>query len=184
MTQDVDIGARLRQVRRAHGLSQRQLAAKAGVTNAMVSLIENNRANPSVGMLKRILDGVPISLSDFFALGREAEAQVFFRADELKEIAGGRISYRQVGEGGPGQQLQILRERYRPGADTGKAMLRHDAQEGGIVIRGRLELTVGKQKRVLGPGDAYYFDSRIPHRFRNLGDEEVETVSACTPPSF
>jgi mannose-6-phosphate isomerase-like protein (cupin superfamily) len=37
---------------------------------------------------------------------------------------------------------------------------------------------------VLGPGDAFYFESRIPHRFRNVGDEEVEVVTACTPPSF
>lgn len=184
MSQEIDVGARLRQVRRAHGLSQRDLAAKCSVTNAMISLIENGRTNPSVGMLKRILDGIPISLSDFFALDDEPQRQVFFQADELKEIADGRISYLQVGAGGADQTLQILRERYRPGADTGQAMLRHDAQEGGIVIRGRLELTVGKQKRVLGPGDAYYFDSRVPHRFRNVSDDECEVVSACTPPSF
>jgi mannose-6-phosphate isomerase-like protein (cupin superfamily) len=36
----------------------------------------------------------------------------------------------------------------------------------------------------LEPGDAYYFDSRLPHRFRNVGEEECEVVSACTPPSF
>jgi mannose-6-phosphate isomerase-like protein (cupin superfamily) len=43
---------------------------------------------------------------------------------------------------------------------------------------------VGDQRRVLGPGDAYYFDSRLPHRFRNIGEEVCEIVSACTPPSF
>jgi mannose-6-phosphate isomerase-like protein (cupin superfamily) len=37
---------------------------------------------------------------------------------------------------------------------------------------------------VLGPGEAYYFDSRIPHRFRNPADEICELVSACTPPTF
>jgi len=184
MSTEIDIGSRLRQVRRTNDMSQRDLSKRSGVTNAMISLIENNRTNPSVGMLKRILDGIPISMSDFFALEDEPQRQVFFQADELKEIADGRISYRQVGPGSRNQTLQILRESYRPGADTGKAMLRHDSQEGGIVIRGRLELTVGKQKRVLGPGDAYYFDSRTPHRFRNVSDDECEVVSACTPPSF
>jgi mannose-6-phosphate isomerase-like protein (cupin superfamily) len=37
---------------------------------------------------------------------------------------------------------------------------------------------------VLGPGDAYYFDSRTPHRFRNVGEEECEVVSVNSPPSF
>jgi mannose-6-phosphate isomerase-like protein (cupin superfamily) len=37
---------------------------------------------------------------------------------------------------------------------------------------------------VLGPGDAYYFNSRQPHRFRNAGKAEVEVFSACTPANF
>ncbi len=184
MPHDIDVGNRLRQLRRTKGLSQRALASQSGVTNAIISLIENNRTNPSVATLKRILDGIPISLSDFFAMEHEPRRQVFFQAGELKEIADGRISFLQVGTGSSGEQLQILRERYQPGADTGKAMLRHNSEEGGIVIKGRVEITVGKQKRILGPGDAYYFDSRVPHRFRNVSDDECELVSACTPPSF
>ena len=80
--------------------------------------------------------------------------------------------------------LQILHEQYQPGADTGQNMLRHSSEEGGVVLRGRLEVTVGDQRRVLGPGDAYYFNSRLPHRFRTVGEEVCEVVSACTPPSF
>jgi mannose-6-phosphate isomerase-like protein (cupin superfamily) len=80
--------------------------------------------------------------------------------------------------------VQILHERYAPGADSGKAMLRHDSEEGGVVISGRIELTVGERRRVLAPGEAYYFDSRQPHRFRNPFEEECIVVSACTPPSF
>lgn len=181
---DAEIGARVRHLRKAAGMSQRELAAKSGVTNAMISLIEGNRTNPSVGTLKSVLEGLEISLADFFAMTPEAEQKVFYTADDLVEIGGGRISYRQVGADLRGRTLQILHERLKPGADTGKAMLHHDAQEGGVVLRGRVELTVGSQKRVLRAGDAYSFDSRIPHRFRNVGDEECEIVSACTPPSF
>jgi mannose-6-phosphate isomerase-like protein (cupin superfamily) len=63
-------------------------------------------------------------------------------------------------------------------------MLSHDAEEGGIVLQGRLEVTVGEQVQVLATGDAYRFNSRLPHRFRNTGNEECIVVSACTPPSF
>jgi len=41
-----------------------------------------------------------------------------------------------------------------------------------------------EQVRVLGPGDAYYFESDQPHRFRNIGPEPCELISACTPPTF
>jgi mannose-6-phosphate isomerase-like protein (cupin superfamily) len=78
----------------------------------------------------------------------------------------------------------MLAERYAPGADSGKILLQHQGEECGIVIRGQLEVTVGAEKTVLGPGDAYSFDSREPHRFRNVGAEPCELVTACTPPSF
>ena len=75
-----DLGARLRSLREMHGLSQRELAKRAGVSNAIISLIEQNRNSPSVGSLKRVLDGLPISLADFFAGEAAARPQVFFSA--------------------------------------------------------------------------------------------------------
>lgn len=180
----IDIGERLRYLRGRHKLSQRELAKRAGVTNSTISLIESNQMNPSVGALKRILDGIPIGLSEFFAIEPERPHQAFFRADELIEIGKGRISFRQLGESMSGRKLQILKEHYQPGADTGRVLLVHDGEEGGIVISGRIEVTVGDERRILGPGDAYYFESRRPHRFRCVGPQPCEVISACTPPTF
>jgi len=180
----VDIGNRLRQVRLRAKLSQRELSKRAGVTNSTISLIEANQTNPSVGALKRILDGIPIGLAEFFSVEPEAPSQAFYRADELVEIGKGSISYRQVGDSLVGRTLQILKEHYQPGADTGKVPLVHDGEEGGIVLTGRLEITVDGERRILGPGDAYYFESRRPHRFRCVGPNPCEVVSACTPPTF
>lgn len=180
----VDVGGRLRTLRVARKLSQRELAKRAGVTNSTISLIESNQTNPSVGALKRILDGIPIGLAEFFAFQPDAPKKVFYRADELVEIGKGPISYLQVGENLFGRALQILKERYEPGADSGRIPLIHEGEEGGVILSGRLEITVDDQRRVLSAGDAYYFDSRRPHRFRCVGDAPCELVSACTPPSF
>jgi transcriptional regulator with XRE-family HTH domain len=179
-----DMGQRLREIRERFGLSQRALAARADVTNGMISLVEKNRSSPSVATLKKILDVFPMSLAEFFASGQPEQPAIFYRADELVEIGGGPISYRQVGSSLQGKALQLLHERLQPGADTGSAMLRHDGEEGGVVVRGEIELTVGTTTRVLRAGDAYAFSSSVPHRFRNLGREACEIVSACTPPSF
>jgi transcriptional regulator with XRE-family HTH domain len=180
----LDVGRRLRELRARHQLSQRALAARAGVTNGMISLVEQNRTSPSVGTLKKILDAFPMSLSEFFAAGPPQPRTIFFRADELVELGGGAISYRQVGRSLEGKALQLLHERLQPGADTGAAMLMHEGEEGGVVVRGELCLTVGEATRVLRAGDAYAFPSRTPHRFQNLGRSVCEVVSACTPPSF
>ena len=109
---------------------------------------------------------------------------MFYAATELREIGKGRISYRQVGGNLLGHDLQMLYEVYEPGADTGRVMLSHEGEEAGIVIEGHLELTVDGERKILGPGDAYLFKSRKPHRFKALRNGRRVVVSACTPPSF
>ncbi len=178
---DFDLGARLRYVRQAAGLSQRELAKRAGMTNAAISVIENNQSSPSVASLKKVLEVIPLSLTDFFALETPAEYKIFFQSEELVPITQGAVQYRQVGDMRY-HNLQILHERYTPGADTGRSMLQHESEEGGIVLEGTLELTVGERKTILKAGDAYLFDSRQPHRFRNIGKVDCVIVSACTPP--
>lgn len=179
-----DLGIRLKALRGRQGLSQRQLARKSGVSNATISLIEHGRTDPSLGLLKRVLDAMGMSFAEFFAAETRQSEQCFFSQSELTEIGSGPISYRQVGANLSDSHLQILHERYRPGADTGQSMLSHDAEEGGIILTGRLEVTVADQVRTLSAGDAYRFNSRLPHRFRNTGNADCILVSACTPPSF
>ena len=180
-----DIGTRLKLVRQIFGLTQRELARRAGVTNGAISLIEQNRVSPSISSLKKILDGIPLSLADFFTLNFSPSDNVFFTGEELTEISyDPAISMRMVGRKVKDRTLQMLQETYQPGADTGDAMLRHDGEECGVVVSGRLIVTVGLQERLLNPGDAYYFRSDIPHRFRNPGAEPCVLISANSPPSF
>lgn len=179
-----EIGIRLKKLRELNGLSQRQLAMKSGVSNAMICLIEKGRSRPSLSLLKSILDSIPLSVSEFFSIEIQQPVKAFYRQEELTEIGSGLISYLQAGNNRQNSRLQLMLETYHPGADTGRSMIHHDGEEGGIVVSGRLEVTVGDQTQELGPGDAYLFNSRLPHRFRNAGKEECVLVTACTPPSF
>ncbi len=180
----LDVGAHLRAVRTIYGLSQRELAKRAGVTNGLISLIEQNRVSPSVSSLKKVLDGIPMSIAEFFTLDLSASPQVFYRGEELTNLGDAEVALRLVAARRPNRAMSVMHERYAPGADTGAEMLRHEGEEGGVVVSGRIELTVGGETRLLGPGDAYYFTSAIPHRFRNTGTEPCEIVSASTPPTF
>ncbi|PMR68791.1 cupin domain-containing protein [Halomonas heilongjiangensis] len=182
--QGFDVGARLRQLRNARGLSQRELAKRAGVTNSTISLVEQNSVSPSVSSLKKILDALPVSISAFFAGDELSQPRPFYPADELTEIGDGHLSWRLVAARRPDRSMSIIHERYPPGADTGEEMLEHEGEEGGVVISGTVEITVNGEAAVLGAGDAYYFDSRLPHRFRNVGETECVIVSANTPPTF
>lgn len=183
----MDIGHKLKTIRKERGLSQRELAARAGLTNGTISLIEQNRTSPSVASLKSLLDAIPISMAEFFSTIEDTDApKVFYKSDELTEItpaSPGHPSLRMLGDA-QNHALQVLHETYAPGADTGPETLAHQGEEAGIVVRGTIEVTVDGRTATLQAGDGYLFDSRLPHRFRNTSNDVCEVVSACTPPSF
>ncbi|MHC6529275.1 MULTISPECIES: cupin domain-containing protein [unclassified Vibrio] len=185
MDRDMDVGKQLRTIRTMRGLSQRELAKRSGVTNSMISQIEQNQVNPSVGSLKKILDAIPISMGEFFTLDVETQHdEIFFSPEQLTDLGDGSLQLWLVGAKREGRQLAIMREIYPPGADTGTDFMQHDGEEGGVILRGEIEITVGNQTRVLKAGDSYYFETRKPHRFRNKSRLECELISASTPPTF
>ena len=194
---EFNVGERLRNARKAASFSQRALAERAGVPHGQISMIEKNRHSPSVASLRRILGGIPMTMGEFFEPGHIHEDRIFFTSHGLQDLTSrltalrdeadgpeqvtGQITLRQVGDA-RAHNLQLMHERYEPGADTGEPLLEHMSHEAGIVISGEIEVTVGDQVKILKPGDSYIFDSRIPHRFRNVGDRPCEVVSACSPP--
>ncbi len=182
----MDVGARLKTIRKFKGLSQRELAKRAGVTNSTISMIEKNSVSPSVSSLKKVLAGIPMSLVEFFAVEPSADQprKVIYRTDELLDIGSNEVIMQLVGKDHPDRTLSFLREIYPPAADTGPDMLSHQGEEAGIVVQGRLELTVGAEVHVLDTGDSYYFESSQPHRFNNPFDEPCVLISATTPANF
>ena len=191
MADEFDVGGRLKALRQQFGMSQRQLADSAGVPHGQISMIETNRSSPSVASLRKILGGFGITMSEFFEPDAVTSTQVFFKLGELRDLTSllyqndeetqQKITIKQVGDA-KAHGLQMLQERYEAGADTGETMIEHDANEGGIVISGEIEITVGEKTSILKAGDAYLFNTREPHRFRNISDRAAEVISACTPP--
>lgn len=174
-------------------MSQRDLAARAGLTSSAISLIEQNKSSPSVASLKRLLDAFPMTLSEFFSSVEAGDVPKYcFTADEFIQLSpqgtglgatAEQLSLRQVGDASR-HSIQMLHEIYPPGTDTGPDYLSHESEEAGVVIEGAIELTVDGTVSILRQGDGYLFDSRLPHRFRNLGRDRCVIVSACTPPTF
>jgi transcriptional regulator with XRE-family HTH domain len=181
---EIDVGARLKTVRKIFGLSQRELAKRAGVTNGTISLIEQNRVSPSISSLRKVLSGFPMSMGKFFTTDFIRWDKVFYTRDDLTDMGSGDVRYMLVAAQRRQRAMAIMSETYGPGADSGEEMLIHEGEEGGVIVSGELEVTVGGNTELLKAGDAYYFDSSLPHRFRNPGDTDCELITANTPPTF
>ncbi|MDX1401593.1 MAG: helix-turn-helix domain-containing protein [Kiloniellales bacterium] len=179
-----EIGERLRTVRLRYGLSQRKLAGLSGVSNASISLIEKGRLNPSIGMLLKILGGFPLSLPEFWEVDVTPRHKHFYRFAELSRIESNKVSYWQVGDSSPKSQMIFQYERYEPGMDGKEVRAKRDCEMAGLIIEGRIEITIGNQSRILGPGDAYRFNGRLPHRIRVVSKAPAVAVSCTVPPAF
>lgn len=178
----VNVANRLRLMRETAGISQRELARKVGVSNGTISQIEKGNSDPSVGLLKQILEGLELSISDFFEERSHTREKIFFSADDFVDVGSGSVKFLQMGPSTAGRKLQFYKEVYPVAASTGHKSLIHEGEEAGLILKGQLEVTVGDQRRILSAGEGYYFNSMIPHSFRNVGKEPCELISSCTPP--
>lgn len=62
------LGGRLLYLRTLCGLSQRELAKRAGLTNSVISTIEQNKVSPSISSLERLLAGLGVTITQFFSM--------------------------------------------------------------------------------------------------------------------
>ncbi|MGF1449349.1 MAG: cupin domain-containing protein [Opitutales bacterium] len=185
----MEIGAELKVLRKARGLSLRALSERSGVTVGALSQIENNNSSPSVGTLRRILAALDSSMGEFFSAvetgGGSGNGGVVYRKHELMRVsANNGLNLFTLPQGEELRAIQMIHETYEPGADTGPELYTHDGEECGYCIEGTIELTVDGRVELLSAGDSYYFKSTQPHRFRNVGQKKAIVLSACTPPTF
>jgi transcriptional regulator with XRE-family HTH domain len=182
-----DLGRRVRALREGRGLSLRALSRASGIAPAALSQIENNRSSPSVSTLKRVLQALGTTLGEFFASQEAAgdDPGYVIRAGRLVNVASGAgLRYLAPPGAGRGKLIQIMHEVYERGADTGPRLYVHEGEEAGFCVAGSIEVTIGRRREILRPGDAYQFPSSLPHRWRNVGAGKAQLISACTPPSF
>jgi len=178
----LDIGASLKAIRKARGLSQRELAKRAGVTNSTISMIEKNGVSPSVSSLEKVLAGIPISLAEFFASGQASpiRPKAVYRADELPDSGAAGLVRKLIGEDIHYRIFSLTDQCYAPDCAPEPAPLR-DGETAGIVIEGQLELSIELDTFILQPGDGYYLETERPHRFRNPFPTPCRVISVTTP---
>ena len=182
MQGELKIGQRLKMVREAFGVSQRELAKRAGVTNASISLIEQDAHAPSVVSLHKILRALPMSLADFFAIPPAEEDVLIAAPEDLTVITRGEADMRCLASQRRDKRLQMFFEHYAPNAGTGEDLIVHDGETAAIVVEGTIELEIGGKAHTIVAGGGYQLFSRVPYRIRNAGDTPVVVVCAVTPP--
>lgn len=95
-----------------------------------------------------------------------------------------RIDYKQLRDkvlikSITGDRSQLCLIKLRKGEQT---FHQHDQEQIGIIVRGRVEVTIGDSIQVLGDNCGYYIPSNVAHGFRVLSDDGIEYIEVFCPP--
>ncbi len=168
------LGERVRALRRERGLTLDALAARSGVSRAMISKLERGEKNPTLVVAARVAEGLGIRLSQL--VGAEERARVVVVRRRSRVVArdpatGFERQLLSPGFGGGG--IEFVRNVVPEGSSSGELSPgRKGAEEYVVVERGLLRAVIGGEEYLLEEGDALYCEADAVRRFDNAGEGE------------
>ena len=175
------VGARVRALREAMGLSLRDLAERSGVSAPMLSQVERGETSPTLAVAAKVAEGLELTLSQLLRLD-EADHLVVIRAKERRRLrhAGHRVE--ELTPPLPGQRADVSLHSLAPGASTGGAgdppIHEPGSRETAVVLTGAVNLVIDGESHDLRQGDSVTFDADLAHHFTNHDDERPTSFIA------
>jgi transcriptional regulator with XRE-family HTH domain len=187
-----DLGSEIRQLRKVRGITLQQLALATGKSVGFLSQVERNLTKPSVAALQDISEALSVHIGWFFpedSPGPAAEREFIVRQQNRRRLTYSELSgteylglHDYLLSANLNGELALGISRYEPGASTGDDSYEHDGEEAGLVLSGRLELTIDQVVHVLEAGDSFSFKSSLQHRYANpSATNETVVIWANTP---
>ena len=180
------LGARLRHLRAAAGLSLSALARALDISPSAVSQIERGVRRPSVTRLIAIVQVLGVPLADVFDDRAEPATRRTAPSDRGDAATGGYV----LARGGAAQPVVLrggvvfrrlspahlsgvdfFESTYPPGALATEvaALVTHEGYEVGTVTSGELTIDFPDETVTMRAGDSITFPCDLPHRLSNVG---------------
>jgi transcriptional regulator with XRE-family HTH domain len=179
------IGARVKALREASGLSLRDLAARSGVSAPMLSQVERGETSPTLTVASRIAAGLELRLSQLLRLDEGGSVTVTPAGQ--RQRGGNRRrghSFEVLTSSQPGQRAELSRHALSPGGATGAPddppMHEPGSRETALVEQGSLMLVCDGQRHSLREGDCVTFDADLPHHFENPAEEDAAFLAVVS----
>ena len=171
----IETGRVLRQARMELGASLREVASAVNISVSHLSTIERGGIQPSLALLQRLAECYSIDVADMFG-DSSVETVPHVRnwsAEDVLISDEGRVRVRAVA-----RSPILCSDMYEadPGGSSGGSYA-HDGEECVLVLDGTAEFFFGDlRKLVLHEGESISFDSRVPHRWVNVGSGQLRMV--------
>jgi DNA-binding XRE family transcriptional regulator len=181
LSSEINVGAKLQELRNSQGLSLRSLAEISGLNFNTLSLIENEKTSPNVSTLQQLATALRVPITAFFENTATYREVVFQKNGQrpltmlphggLEDMGGGLA----LGEATP------LLMTCKPGSNSGLDEIVHTGQEFIYCLDGNLVYRVGQHEYILEQGDSLIFQAHIPHCWENRGEKASHCILILCP---
>jgi transcriptional regulator with XRE-family HTH domain len=180
-----EIAEKLKAFRLANRMTLKQLASKAGCTDAYLSQLERGRANPSIMILKKVASALQMKVVDFFLEPKTKENDVVCKEGERVNIRfkQGDAKIQMLVRGIQNKWMQPFYTTIEPGGGS-KGSYSHIGEEFGIILQGQIEVNLNGKPYRVKKNESFYFSSQEPHSWSNRGKKKAIVIWVVSPPTF
>ncbi|SOH95603.1 Helix-turn-helix [Monaibacterium marinum] len=163
------MGQTIRARRKKLKLTLNDVADAAGISIGYVSLIERDKAIPTLITLSSIAKALGVGI-EFFVSRPTPNECVSHSAGRQQFLMGkSQLRYERLGANFAGHELSSFIMILEPGYTS--EIVTHSGEEVVFVLSGQLELTIDGDKMMLGEGDSAHYDAARPHGWSNPSDQ-------------
>lgn len=181
------VGEIIHKARKEKRMTLVELSSKSGVALATLSRIENGKMTGTLDSHMRIAQALEISLTDLYRDLGLSKKQVEIQAGKAKtdvfihdKAAAQEVLATKV----TNKKMMPVLIKINKGGSTQKEETKVGVEKFIYVLEGKIEAAIGDENYTLAKGDTLYFDSSIPHRFRNAGSGESRLLAVTCPPGI
>lgn len=181
VSDQVNVGRRLRKLRTERGLSLRALAGQSALNVNTLSLIENDKTSPSVSTLQQIAAALKVPIVAFFETDRPKYNVTHIVAGQRPRAAFAHGTVEDLGAGLTQRGVEPFVVTLDPNTDSGPQPIVHTGLEFVFCLQGQLAYQIDGQLYQLEPGDSLLFESHLPHQWRNPTDQQAQAILVLHP---
>jgi transcriptional regulator with XRE-family HTH domain len=175
-------GMRVRKLREERGLGLAELSSKTGLDENYLSALEAGEITLSIGPLLKVARALGTRLGTFLDDEIGSDVSLVRASDIEHEDAAARkargkrrqLKFHPLGAHKTDRHMEpFFIEIYPDEPGTTRQLSSHEGEEFIVVASGQVEIVLGQEKHLLGPGDSIYFNSVAPHHVGCAGPEKA-----------
>ncbi len=173
------IGKKLMGLRKKKKLTLKNLGNETGLATKYLSQVEKGEVTPPVSVLLQLSRALEIDSS---ILLREEKERVKKKKSDDYQKRTEAYTYETLTPEARHKHLKAFKVFIDPKSDHKGVSYQHLGEEFQYVLKGKIEVMVGENKNILGPGDCLHFNSSISHKLRNISSEKAELLVVLYTP--